>query len=169
MRLELDKPLVLPQKLRGELRKIYGEIKSEQELPDLLNDRIFYSVGDVVTYTLLNLNLPPKIAIVDYKTKRQEVNFDLIRNFGDNVIKVHNPPGMITPELWHAVRIAIASDKRVRIDVQGEEDLAVIPVVHFSPIGAMVIYGMPYTGLVVLTVDETHKRNVVRIIEEMEV
>lgn len=167
--LELDKTLILPEKLREKLRKLYGEIKSENELPKLLNGRTFYSVGDVVTYTLLKLKLEPKIAIVDYRTKREEVNFDMIRDFGDEVMKVKNPPGMITTELWNAVRTAIISDKKIRIDVQGEEDLAVIPVVHFSPLGAIVIYGMPYTGLVVLEVDEHHKENVTRLIEEMEV
>ena len=167
--LELDKPLILPEKLREKLRKIYGEIKNENELPAMLKGEIFYSVGDVVTYTLLKLKLEPKIAIVDYRTKREEVNFDLIRNFGEETIEVENPPGMITPKLWHAVRTAIESQKKVRIDVKGEEDLAVIPVVHFSPLGAIVIYGMPYTGLIVLKVDEHHKENVRKIIREMEV
>ncbi len=166
---ELDKPLILPQKLRAELRKIYGEIKSEEELTALLHGRIFYSVGDVVTYTLLKLNLLPNVAIVDYRTKRENVNFDLIRKFGEEIMEVRNPPGTITPELWHAIKIAIISEKRVRIDVRGEEDLAVIPVVYFSPMGAIVIYGMPYTGLVALEVNDVHKRNVAKIIEEMEV
>ena len=167
--LELDKTLILPEKLRKVLRKIYGEIKSDGELPQFLKGKIFYSVGDVVTYTLLKLNLEPKIAIVDYRTKREKVNFDIIKNFGEEVIQVRNPPGMITPELWHAVRTAIKSIKKTRIDIQGEEDLAVIPVVYFSPMGAIVIYGMPYTGLIVLKVDEHHKENVRRLIEEMEV
>ena len=167
--LELDKPLILPEKLRGALRKIYGELKSEQELLELLSGRTFYSVGDVVTYTLLKLGLKPKLAVVDYRTMRKEINFDMIRDFGDEVIEVSNPPGMITPDLWRAVRAAIRSQKSVRIDVRGEEDLAVIPVVHFSPLGAMVIYGMPYTGLVVLKVSERDKENVMKLIKEMEV
>jgi len=77
-RLELDKPLILPDKLRAELRKIYGEIRGENELPDFLKGKLFYTVGDVVTYTVLKLGLEPKIAIVDYRTMRREVNFEMI-------------------------------------------------------------------------------------------
>jgi len=169
---ELDKTLRLPDRLRGELQKVYGTLVSEEELDSLLDGGMVISVGDVVTHTLLTRGVFPDIAVVDYRTKRSEAHFPEIKEYGDLVISVKNPPGCITPELWHGVHRAIEKAKsgvKVRVDVEGEEDLAVLPAVIFSPEGAIVIYGMPNTGLVALTVNDEHRMNALRIIGEMEV
>ncbi len=166
---ELDKPLRLPASLRPELQRVHGELVPEDELKEKLSGKIVIAVGDVVTYTLLRMHIAPKVAIVDYRTKREDVVFEEIRKFGEEVYRVRNPAGYITPELWNAVKKAIESPGKVRIDVDGEEDLAVIPAVLFAPEGAIVIYGMPNTGVVSITVNEEHKRNARRIIEQMEV
>ena len=166
---ELGKPLRLPSSLRPELQRVHGELVPEEELKEKLSGKIVIAVGDVVTHTLLKMHIAPKVAIVDYRTKRGEVVLDNIRSFGEEVYSVRNPPGYITPELWSAVKKAIESPKKVRIDVDGEEDLAVLPAVLFAPKGAIVIYGMPNTGVVSITVNDEHKRNARRIIEQMEV
>jgi uncharacterized protein (UPF0218 family) len=161
--------LRLPESLRPELQKVHGELVSEALLPERVKGHFVITVGDVVTYTLLRMGIKPDVAVVDYRTKRSDVVFEDIRNFGDIVYQVENPPGTITPELWRAVREAIASGRKVRIDVLGEEDLAVIPAVLHSPQGAIVIYGMPNTGVAIITVNDEHKMNALRIIEQMEV
>ena len=53
--------------------------------------------------------------------------------------------------------------------MDGEEDLAVLPAVILAPQGAIVIYGMPNTGLVIITVNDEHRRNALAIVEKMEV
>ena len=167
MHSELDKPLILKDSTRKKLQRVYGKLIREEDLKDIQGD--IFAVGDVVTHTLLALNISPKIAIVDYKTKRGKIEFEDVKNFGEKIVKVYNPPGTITPELWRAVRRAIESSEKVKIEVDGEEDLAVIPVVFFANIGANVIYGMPNTGLVLLKVTHEDKRMVEEIIKEMEV
>ncbi len=169
MHFGLDRSLILPEKLKKKLRKVHGKIVNEKDIKKHVSGRFIISVGDVVTYTLLKNGIEPNIAIVDYRTMRRDVNFEIIRNFGDEIIKVRNPAGRITPELWNAVRESINMNGKIRIDVDGEEDLAVIPCVFFVSIGAIVIYGMPNTGLVVLEVTEEDKKNVREIIKEMEV
>ncbi len=169
MPLELDKPLILPDELRVELQKVHGELVSEGEVKKYVRGNFVITVGDVVTYTLLKLGLDINVAVVDYKTKRSEVIFEDIKKFGDIFFKVKNPAGTITPELWKAVRDAIESKKRTRIDVEGEEDLAVLPAVLFAPQGAIVIYGMPNTGLVILKVKDEDKKSAMEIIKRMEV
>ena len=164
---ELDKPLILREKTRKKLQEVHGELVSEEEIKNLEGEII--CVGDVVTSTLLKLGKEPKIAIVDYRTKRGKYEDERIKKFGENVVKVSNPPGTITPELWKVVRKAIHSKKKWRIEVEGEEDLAVIPVVHFAPIGAIVIYGMPNTGVVMIKISDEDKKEVKEIIKEMEV
>jgi len=164
---ELDKPLILKEATRKKLQRVYGELIGEEELHNIKGD--IFAVGDVVTHTLLKFNIEPKIAIVDYKTKRGKAVYEDVMEFGEEIVKVRNPPGTITPQLWNAVRIAMNSPKKVKIEVEGEEDLAVIPVVFFAEIGANVIYGMPNTGLVLLKVTDEDKRMVKEIIKEMEV
>jgi len=163
---ELDKPLILKDETRKKLQKIYGKLIGEEDLNNIKGD--IFAVGDVVTHTLLKLGIKPKIAIVDYKTKRGEKIYEDVKDFGEKIIKVKNPRSQITPELWNAVREAMQYDS-VKIEVDGEEDLAVIPVVFFADLGANVIYGMPNTGLVWLKVSNEDKRKVKEIINEMEV
>ncbi len=169
LRSELDKPLVLKERTRKKLQRIYGELVSTPDLPGKLSGEIVICVGDVVTDTLLSLGIQPDVAIVDYKTKREKMVFERIKNYGDKVLKVRNPAGTITPELWATVRKAISMGEKVRVDVDGEEDLAVIPVIYFAPLGATVIYGMPNTGLVLIKVSDEDKKKVNEIIREMEV
>jgi hypothetical protein len=45
----------------------------------------------------------------------------------------------------------------VTIVVDGEEDLAVIPLVLAAPDGAIVLYGQPHKGVVLRTVDARAK------------
>ena len=168
MPLELDKTLYLPEHLRSELQKVHGSIIQEKDIPNIVKGHYIVCVGDVVTNTLLHIGIEPDVAVVDYKTKRENMVFNRILNFGKISYNVINPAGTITPELWNTIYIAMKSGKKVRIDVNGEEDLAIIPVVYFSPIGAMVIYGIPNTGLAILEVRHEDKRNVLKIIEEME-
>jgi len=169
MRSELDKPLHLPTRLREELKKVHGEVISEPTLKERVKGKYVITVGDVVTHTLLKLGIKPDVAIVDYKTKRDTINFSTVRKFGEKVIKVNNPAGTITPELWRAVKLAIQTPEKTRIDVNGEEDLAVLPAVILAPEGAMVIYGIPNTGLAVIEIRDEDKKSAMRIIKEMEV
>ena len=166
---ELDKTLVLPEKLRNRLKRVYGKIVEEGEIKSHVDEKFIICVGDVVTYTLLKNGIKPDIAIVDYKTMRKNVDFEIIKKFGDAVFSVKNPAGRITQELWNTIKKSMDMNCKVRIDVDGEEDLAVIPCVFFAPIGGIVIYGMPNTGLVVLEVTEKDKKEVYDIIKEMEV
>ncbi len=166
---ELDNTLHLPPSLRKELKKVCGELLDEKQIKNRIQGRYTITVGDVVTHTLLTLNLPINVAIVDHRTERHPVRFQDVESFGDKVIKVKNPPGTITPGLWNAIRNAIDNDESTRIDVDGEEDLAVLPAIIFAPVGAMVIYGMPNTGLVALEISDEHKNNAAKMIEMMEV
>ncbi len=163
----LDKPLILREETRKKLQKVYGKIVTEEELRELRGDII--AVGDIVASTLLRLGKEPHVIIVDYKTKREEYVDELVKNFGERSVRVQNPAGTITPQLWDAVARALRSGEKWRIEVDGEEDLAVIPVVHLAPLGAIVIYGMPNTGVVMIKVSEKDKDEVNKIIEEMEV
>jgi uncharacterized protein (UPF0218 family) len=52
-----------------------------------------------------------------------------------------------------ALHDAVSKEPPVLIIVEGEEDLAVIPLVICSPEGAVILYGQPGEGVVVCEVD----------------
>ncbi|MDE0266450.1 MAG: GTP-dependent dephospho-CoA kinase family protein [Thaumarchaeota archaeon] len=70
------------------------------------------------------------------------------------VMEVSNPPAQITRESVSAIRKAFAARPPVRIRVDGEEDLLVIPVCVYAPDNTVVLYGQPDEGLVVTPVTD---------------
>jgi uncharacterized protein (UPF0218 family) len=98
----------------------------------------------------------PHLAIVDFKTRRhQQLSADerqaLARICADRVLRVRNPAGGITRELWDAVASTAEQRMRTRIEVDGEEDLATLAVLALCPDDSQVLYGQPGEGLVHLS------------------
>lgn len=112
----------------------------------------------------------PDIAIVDLKTKRQEESryLEVFARWEGERRRVQNPPAHITQELWDAIDEAFKSEKRVLIEVQGEEDLAALPCIALAPSGAVVLYGYPDRGAVVVPVDDRARMRVIGLMGRME-
>jgi len=127
------------------------------------------SVGDVVTITLLQMSMEPDVAVFDYKTQRAEdyKAKERIGKMSGRLVKVENPPGRITKDLWHAVKNAANSKDRVKIEVSGEEDLASLVAIATAPEGAHVIYGIPKKGLMVVKVDQESRSLAIEAIKRM--
>ncbi len=64
---------------------------------------------------------------------------------------------MITSDLIAGLDEAV-SDPPALVFVDGEEDLAVIPLVLASPDGSIILYGQPGEGVVLREVDESARR-----------
>jgi hypothetical protein len=67
-------------------------------------------------------------------------------------INVKNPAGTLTDELICALTYAVLHPP-VTINVDGEEDLAVLPLIIAAPLGAIVLYGQPHQGVVMRIVN----------------
>jgi len=154
--------LTLPEEHRGCFRKPFGILyPSADDLLPELEDRPVYAVGDVVTHNLLRRGVIPHVAIIDGYTMRMPCNRSpLLRA---ERVTVKNPAGTLTDELMDAIMQAIAHPPAV-IFVDGEEDLAVIPVVIAAPMGAAVLYGQPKEGIVLRIVDEEAKAEAERLL-----
>ncbi|MFA5220671.1 MAG: GTP-dependent dephospho-CoA kinase family protein [Methanoregula sp.] len=120
------------------------------EVIPLIANRIVYTVGDVVTNNLQKRGITPAIAVVDGQTMRLPCN--RMPDLMGELIHVINPPGTLTDDLIRALEQAITHTP-VMIIVDGEEDLAVIPLVIAAPDGAVILYGQPHKGVVLRTVD----------------
>lgn len=162
--------LFLPVELRQELREPLGEIMPGKMAIGALKDgEKLYTIGDQCTLTFVEENIIPDVFIVDYQIKREpnpqlEPKFESVSGA---TIKVHNPAGTITKELWSAISGSLLSEKKVRIEVDGEEDLATLPCISLARNGSQVAYGLPDQGLVLVEVDDGAKDYVRKILERM--
>lgn len=147
--------LVLPEESRKLFRDPFGVLHRSIDtvIPELAGHPV-YSVGDVVTYNLRKNNITPDIAVIDGQTMRSP--YSRTKDQEGECIRVENPPGTITDELVRALEHAIGHTP-VTILVNGEEDLAVLPLVIAAPESAIVLYGQPHKGVVLRRIDPEAK------------
>lgn len=143
--------LTLPEEHRKLFKEPFGELHlSIEEILPILSKGIVYAVGDVVTHNLQRNGITPAIAVIDGYTMRSPCS-RLPAIMGE-CINVKNPAGTLTDELIRALTYAVLHPP-VTINVDGEEDLAVIPLILAAPLGAIVLYGQPHMGVVMRTVN----------------
>ena len=164
---------VLPDFLRDELKEPLGKLVDEEGLLKLLKDeKYLVSVGDQVTYTLLKHHIEPIFCVVDFKIKREHCSSnikEMIQSFGKKKVLIKNPPACISDELWNAIESAYKCLEKgsLRIEVEGEEDMAALPAIFLAPRDVTIIYGLPNRGVVVVKALEENKKKVKEILDKM--
>ena len=164
---------VLPDNLRDFLKEPMGQLLDEKNLLNLLkNEKFVVSIGDVVTYTILKHHIEPIFCIVDFKTRRGECSqesVDLIKSFGKKSIVVKNSPGTISDDLWKVIELAFEDLKNtsLRIEVDGEDDLASLVVIYLAPKDVTIIYGLPDKGVLVVKPTYENKKKVKEVLDKM--
>jgi len=147
--------LTLPEEHRKLFQEPFGELhRTIEEIIPWFSKNPLYAVGDVVTHNLHKNHIFPEIAVVDGLTMRSPCS--RIPAVKGECIRVKNPAGTITGELVSALEYAVTHPP-VTIIVDGEEDLAVIPLVIAAPMGAIVLYGQPNEGVIFRTIDSEAK------------
>ncbi len=163
--------LKLPEEKRGRLAAPFGDVFEGRDLGARLRDvKSFAAVGDVTSGECIRQGLSPRFIVVDFKTKRGPIaHDDDVRSYGSEVARVVCPPGHMTADLYNAVLAAVKSPAATRIEVEGEEDLAVMPaIIHLEP-GATVIYGLPDRGVTLVKADDESRRIARKFLESFEV
>ncbi|MEM2735464.1 MAG: GTP-dependent dephospho-CoA kinase family protein [Candidatus Bathyarchaeia archaeon] len=127
--------------------------------------KFLISVGDVVSKDLVEKGINVNIRIVDGRIMRG--NADVVHREHRRIFKARNPPGMIGFPAWGAVREAISCGGGLII-IDGEEDLLALPAILEAPEGALVVYGQPNEGIVIVKVDKASKERAKSLIEMME-
>lgn len=118
--------------------------------------KLVISVGDVVTKNLLQKGISPKLSIVDYKVERKPVDHTYDSAGFNLVLTAINPPGKITSDSWRQVERGLKRGK-VLLEIDGEEDLLVLPVLAMARKGSVVFYGQPEDGVVAIEADDKVK------------
>ncbi len=166
-----DVTLKLPESLRENLKWPLGPlVQGADVLPALGLASPVVTVGDFCTLDLIARGRTPDVCLVDFKTKRQEDPElrDAFARIQARVVRLRNPPATITSEAWRLLSEAFKSEERVRVEVQGEEDLLALVCIALAPETAAVLYGMPGQGVVVVRADRTAKSRVLDLLKRME-
>jgi uncharacterized protein (UPF0218 family) len=148
--------LLLPEDKRTLFKAPFGVVYSNiEEVLGKIAGKTIYSVGDVVTFHLSLAGIVPAIAVIDGYTMREPFNF-LPKGYKRSYT-AKNPPGSLTNELTRVLHQAI-EEPGVLVVVDGEEDLAVLPLVMEAPLGTAVLYGQPGEGIVLCEVTAKAKQ-----------
>jgi uncharacterized protein (UPF0218 family) len=164
---------VLPEKLRDLLKTPVGKLVDEEGLLNLVrNEKHLISIGDQVTYTLLKNDIEPSFCVIDYKTKRGKCPLEIIqvlKSFGKKAIIIKNPAGTLSDDLFNTIKLAVENLDvgSLRIEVEGEEDLASLPAIYYAPPDATIIYGLPNKGVLVVKPTKEMKEKVREVLDEM--
>jgi uncharacterized protein (UPF0218 family) len=154
--------LILPEEHRRLFKEPFGVLyRTMDEVVPLIEGKVVYTVGDVVTHNLQKKGITPEVAIVDGYTMRSPCN--RMPAFHGECIQVKNPAGTLTDELISALEHAVRNPPSTII-VDGEEDLAVIPLVLTAHDGAIVLYGQPQKGVVLRTIDSEARKTAQRLL-----
>lgn len=152
--------LILKKEGRKYLKKPLGKLYPSLEDVDIeiLQNNFIISIGDATTKNLLDAGIIPRIGIIDNRIERKISRHTI--EYNAITLNADNPPGTITDELWDTIGEAfeIAIKSNVLITVNGEEDLAVIPSALISNENAIILYGQPGEGIVIVKANEIKEK-----------
>jgi GTP-dependent dephospho-CoA kinase len=130
-------------------------MKKMKELVEMEKPSWLISVGDVVSCNLHEYKIHPQLTIIDNKSLRNHTVPETISV--ERTVHVNNPQGTITQDAISAIKEAIEKKEHTHIVVEGEEDLLTLIAVLYAPENALVVYGQPYSGIVVVKVTSEKK------------
>ena len=162
----------LSDDLRDQLKNPLGNLIKNNDLnkenitKKFTAGSIIITVGDRTTENILQLGLKPQIQIIDCLEKRNQRTAP-IDDTVNTKLSCRNPPGEITEESIQVIKKAFFSEPPVRIVVDGEEDLLVIPVCISAPENSVVMYGQPNEGLVIVQITPKIRAKVQKILDSM--
>ncbi len=152
------KDLFLPEMQKEWFKKPFGKLFTTTSFLQHDDPEKIVAVGDMVSQDCNKLHLNQKLSVVDFTVQRKKI-FRKIQELGfhgsETVLPAKNPQSHITPSLFTAIMQAIAlfsQDNQIVMVVDGEEDLAVIPLVLALPLDFVIVYGQPGEGIVRLPI-----------------
>jgi len=169
--------LLLPDELRSVLKEPLGKLCRGDGLDcvramerDLERAHKLVAVGDMTAYYLLKAGVVPDLLIVDNKTKRMPVSDQVLDELDHKSYKtmpVQNPAATLSGDLMDLIRESIQGQDKIKIIVEGEEDLATLPAILYAPLGSAVVYGQPNEGSVLVDVTAEKKLHIEELIKRM--
>lgn len=166
---------VLTPKLRNELKAPLGVLirgpfgYTTERLREIVEERKpekLIGVGDRVSRNMIRKGIRFDVAVVDNRVMRKPIR--PVTFEAEKTYRVGNPPGTLTDEAQQVVAEAIGYNGRAKVLVEGEEDLLTLAAVLSAPLGSIVVYGQPRSGIVIIDVTEAAKERFREIVDRME-
>ena len=132
----------------------------------LFENSYIITVGDRTTEKMINFDLTPSLQIIDGQEKREKREPPKLEHATE--LTVDNPAAEITSESIEIIKKAFTLQSPVRLFVNGEEDLLVLPVCIHAPENAVVLYGQPNEGLVIVRITTEIRNKVQGLLDLME-
>jgi hypothetical protein len=128
------------------------------------------TVGDVCSAKAITRGANPVLVVYDKRVQRRPAPSEakVIESYEAKKVRVRNDPGTVSDEADQAVKSALESKVRTKIEVEGEEDLIVLPVLVHGKEGTKLYYGQPNGGMVEVTITKQAKQKASRILSQME-
>tara|TARA_Y100000590_G_scaffold400389_1_gene484426 strand:+ start:739 stop:1236 length:498 start_codon:yes stop_codon:yes gene_type:complete len=164
--------LYLPESLREELKIPLGNLikdsdpQKEQIIRKTYSEKIVITIGDATSDMLIKMGLVPFLQIVDGKEKRHERDLPLDDSIATKLYCV-NPAGELTQESFDTIKKSFNLKPPIRILVDGEEDLLVLPTCILAPENYVIMYGQPNEGLVIVQITTQVREKVQKIVNLM--
>lgn len=165
----------LTKEIVSEIREPKGNlVDSAEDLPKPKSPVI--AIGDIVVSNLSKKNYPISIAIIDKRSRREELeDYFIYFSSEENTTEIppylptRNPPGVISRDTWTKIIIALFQKNPTVIRVHGEEDLLGFPATILAPKGTMIVYGQPppWNKLVYYYVDEDIRAHAYYLLKRM--
>lgn len=161
----------LPDSLRNQLKIPLGVLLPESQVNKeniqnhLSENSYVITVGDRTTEKMIRFGLIPSLQIIDGLEKRQQREPPKLE--GTTELNVDNPAAQITAQSIEIIKQSFTLKSPVRLLVNGEEDLLVIPVCIFAPEHSVVLYGQPNQGLVIVKITPEIRNKTQRLLESM--
>jgi len=162
----------LPDSLRDQLKIPLGILLPENQVDKtniekhLSENSYVITVGDRTTEKMIEFGLIPSLQIIDSLEKRTKREPPKLSSATE--LTVDNPAAEITTQSIDIIKKAFTMKTPVRISVNGEEDLLVIPVCVYAPENAIVLYGQPNEGLVIVKITPEVRNKTQKLLDLME-
>ncbi|MDP2585802.1 MAG: pantetheine-phosphate adenylyltransferase [Candidatus Levybacteria bacterium] len=169
--------LALPENLRQKLKEPFGELCQKIALENGSSSPYLITVGDVTSKIFNEKSLDQNLSVIDFKVAREKkfVNIKELGFVGDEVIfNADNPAGLITSSLFlKLIEIfKLRIKKKEILQINGEDDLVVLPLILTVPLNTLIYYGQPplcqgfegQPGLVKILVSEDAKEQAYNLV-----
>ena len=146
----------LPDSLRDQLKIPLGVLlpigqDNKTNIQKYLSDNSYIiTVGDRTTEKMIDFDLIPSLQIIDGLEKR--IKRDILKLGSAFELKIDNPAAEITLQSIEIIKKAFTMNSPIRLTVNGEEDLLVLPVCIHAPDNSVILYGQPNKGLVLVQI-----------------
>ena len=146
----------LPDSLRDQLKIPLGVLlpigqDNKRNIQKYLSDNSYIiTVGDRTTEKMIDFDLIPSLQIIDGLEKR--IKRDILKLGSAFELKIDNPAAEITLESIEIIKKSFTMNSPIRLTVNGEEDLLVLPVCIHAPENSVILYGQPNKGLVLVQI-----------------